>query len=362
MWLNAWLTRTEVSGLCFCAYVHVWEEYQTRIITNFSDSLRKITDEKKLQASTISVLCLKQGFFLLFLLSHSKIFLLSTSKHYKHSHNRESNSETSAKNSHSNHNKRKRCNELDVEKLTVAGDPQEQEDPRDHDWGRWRGWNLQENSGRVWNRSWQAQTCTKMRQCSSVCCRGRMLRSLSAVSFTRGRMGVCLQPPPLCLPVTLLSCQWSALGRGDGFGHFLCFCFSSLSTLTLPLSLARLLIAHPFWISSLAPSSSFSSLSLMHSLTIALLLTQWGNGAPQPDSSLTLSLFCSLPPLSESRSLCVSGWLGVLTLGKRNRGCSPIRMRMGATRPTSNGQKVWIHPSSQFRPCYFVGFCGWQRI
>lgn len=183
MWLNAWLTRTEVSGLCFYAYMHVWQEYLIRIIANFSDSLREITDGKKVQATTISVLCLKQSFFLLFFLSHSKTFLLSTSKQHKHSHNRESNSETPAKNSHSNHNKRVRCNELDVEKLTVAGDPQEQEDPRDHDWSRWRGRNLQENSGRVWNRSWQAQTCTRWDSAPLCCCRGRMLLSLSAVSF-----------------------------------------------------------------------------------------------------------------------------------------------------------------------------------
>lgn len=32
-----------------------------------------------------------------------------------------------------------RRDELDVEKLTVAGDPQEQEEPRNHDWGGRRG-------------------------------------------------------------------------------------------------------------------------------------------------------------------------------------------------------------------------------
>lgn len=151
MWLNAWLTTTQVSGLCFCACAHVWGEYQIRITTNFSDSLREITDGKKVQAAPFSII------FRLFLFSHSKTFLLSRRKQHEHSHDRESDSETSAQNSHSNHNKRVRCDELGVEKLTVAGDPQEeQEEPRDHDWGRRRGWNLRENSGRVWNRSWQA--------------------------------------------------------------------------------------------------------------------------------------------------------------------------------------------------------------
>lgn len=63
-------------------------------------------------------------------------------KQDKHDHDRQSNSQSqqSATNSHSSNNsQRTRRDELDVEKLTVAGDPQEQEEPRDHDWGGWRG-------------------------------------------------------------------------------------------------------------------------------------------------------------------------------------------------------------------------------
>lgn len=81
---------------------------------NLSDSLREITDGKKVQATSVSSLCLKLVSFPLFLFSNSKNPHV---KQHKHGTDRQSNSGTSAKNSHSNNNKRSRRDELDVENL-----------------------------------------------------------------------------------------------------------------------------------------------------------------------------------------------------------------------------------------------------
>lgn len=310
LWLNAWLTRTEVSVLYFCAYVHVWEEYRTRIITNFSDSLWEITDGKKVQAATISVLCLKRGFFLL--------FLLSAQVNNTKSHNRESNSETSAKNSHSNHNKHVICDELDLEKLTVAGNPQEQEDPRDHDWGWWRGWNLRENSGRVWNRSWQAQTCTRWDSAPLCCWRGRILRSLSAVSFYPWKDG------SLSLGFSALSARHSSElpvvnARLVRWFRTLSVFLLLLSERTHTSSVARMASHRPS-ILNLLTCPLLSSLSL--SCTLSLLLYHWHSEGlelhSQTPPSPSLSFALSLPSLWVS--LFARFWVtGVLHCGKETQ-------------------------------------------
>lgn len=75
----------------------------------------------------------------------------------------------------------------------MSGDPHEQKDPRDHDWGVERA-KPTENSGRVWNWSWQAQTHARDETVLLCAAGGDGCYSPSVVSpFTSGRLVVCLQ-------------------------------------------------------------------------------------------------------------------------------------------------------------------------
>lgn len=164
--------------------------------------------------------------------------------------------------------------------------PQEYKDPRDHDWGVERA-KPTKNSRRMWKRSWQAQTHAQD-ETVLLCAAGggRMLQSLSGVSFYQWKAGslssvllffcwffffsVAFSVSFLC--VTLQSCRWSDLLHTlSCWCELVDFVFSLLTltihTLTLSLSLARFLIAHPFSVSSVpaCPPPSFS-FSLMLSL------------------------------------------------------------------------------------------------
>lgn len=82
------------------------------------------------------------------------------------------NSKTPARNSHSSHNRHARCDEPNVEKLTVAGDPQEQEDPREHGWESGEGETYRKTVGECEIEVGRHKHMHEMRQCSSVLLQG----------------------------------------------------------------------------------------------------------------------------------------------------------------------------------------------
>lgn len=145
-----------------------------------------------------------------------------------------------------------------------------------------------------------------MRQCSSVLLQGMdapVPECCLLYPWKDGSLSSASSTLSSELPVVS---AWS----GDGFGHFLCFCVSSLSALTLPLWLARLLIAHPFWISSLAPSSSCSlSLSFSHALSHHCSITDTVRESSSTSRLLPHPRSLSLSASSVWVSLSVCFWV-----------------------------------------------------
>lgn len=155
--------------------------------------------------------------------------------------------------------------------------------------GEWRGQNLRKTVGECEIEVGRNKHMHEMRQCSSVLLvGGRMLQSLRGVSFYQWKAGSVSSVLLFCwfffleaLSVSFLSvCHSSELPAVSCASHALLLmwacrlCVScslltlSIHTLTLSVSLARFLIAHPFSVSSAltCPPPPFS-FSLMLSLS-----------------------------------------------------------------------------------------------
>ncbi len=179
----------------------------------------------------------------------------------------------------------------------MSGDTQDQEDPRDHDWGVERA-KPTENSGRVWNWSWQAQTHARdetVLLCAAA--GGDGCYSPSVVSpFTSERLVVCLQS----LSSSLGSSSSLSLSRvsPSSLCQLSASCWRSVLPRTLScwcelvdfLCLRRWLWAHTHT-RSLFLSCSHSSSLPIHSQSLQPSLAP-----PPPPLSLShaLSLFHSL--------------------------------------------------------------------
>lgn len=194
----------------------------------------------------------------------------------------------------------------------MSGDPQDQKDPRDHDWRAERA-KPTENSRRVWNWSWQAQRKAQD-ETGFFCAAGRtILQSLSGDSFYQWRAfsSSANSSFPLCALLFSLLCPPRYLDD------------VSLKTFCVP--------AADSW-NTRAPSSS---LARSHGLSLPIhshcLQPSLGPPALPPFPFLSRSpthgvrgwssrlLLPSLPP---SHPLCLGGWgwerscqARVLTLG-----------------------------------------------